>query len=538
MNRKWFGILLIVFGIILIGVFAYLFFVANRTPTQTQGPDLPGTPFSDGTGFETGQDTTSGTPDEPTPPAQSDKPEPKKQTLFQITDTPITGYGAYSVDKEVLVEISRFVDFANEDGSISKEEVIEEVIDIEELPRVRYHDMQSGRIYETVIDNAELKKEQLTDDPINGMYEAVFADENTIFFRYYDDTDEAIATYRTVLSSSLVEASCPFDFTRSLVMGDTGPDVSYVQGYLVRALGLQKPLTPATFDQEMKQAVEQFQERVGIAVDGAIGPGTNRELQALCLRVEQADLEREIAQSDDAPFVASGVFVDRGILQLAAQPGGEDIFALINGTRSAQGVIMDTHAENRETVYDLDFRDWIVEWPSSQTLSFATKSSGWVEGSGYLYDLEEKDFFNIAQGIFGLTMRANADATRVLASESEDEWTFHAFTIDVATRAEKDFPLRTLPEKCVWSQIDTDIVYCAVPEFVPVGLYPDRWYQNQVSFEDTLWRIDTRTGRTAILENFREAGYYPDAIQLMLNEDETFLFYVDKKTGYLWGKEV
>jgi hypothetical protein len=116
-----------------------------------------------------------------------------------------------------------------------------------------------------------------------------------------------------------------------------------------------------------------------------------------------------------------------------------------------------------------------------------------------------------------------------------NEFEFGVVTVD--GRIYEPLTVTTFPEKCVWSQ-DNVVVYCGVPTSIPRELYPDRWYQNEISFSDDLYRIDTSIGSATLVEDFGEVSASIDVIKPQFNEDETFVFFVDKRTDFLWAKDV
>jgi rubrerythrin len=109
----------------------------------------------------------------------------------------------------------------------------------------------------------------------------------------------------------------------------------------------------------------------------------------------------------------------------------------------------------------------------------------------------------------------------------------HAF--DSKNKIVTDFSLKTLPEKCVWSQKSKNIVYCAVPQNLPQADYPDAWYQGAVSFQDQIWRLDAATGDVKLMSTLFEANDFIDATNPILDPTETYLLFTNKNDFQLWG---
>ena len=74
-----------------------------------------------------------------------------------------------------------------------------------------------------------------------------------------------------------------------------------------------------------------------------------------------------------------------------------------------------------------------------------------------------------------------------------------------------------------------------MPKFIEQTGYPDIWYQGQVSFADNLWKTNATDGTTTLISDpANEKGEEIDGIKLALDENENYLFFVNKKDSYLW----
>ena len=70
------------------------------------------------------------------------------------------------------------------------------------------------------------------------------------------------------------------------------------------------------------------------------------------------------------------------------------------------------------------------------------------------------------------------------------------------------------------------------PQF-PSRDYPDDWYQGEVSFTDRIMKFNTSNTEPVETDLFAEPV---DATKLQIEGD--YLFFVDKKTSYLWAKRI
>ncbi|MBU0998803.1 hypothetical protein KKG24_00625, partial [Patescibacteria group bacterium] len=81
----------------------------------------------------------------------------------------------------------------------------------------------------------------------------------------------------------------------------------------------------------------------------------------------------------------------------------------------------------------------------------------------------------------------------------------------------------------------SNAIYCGVPKSITNNRYPDTWYQGEVSFSDQIWKIDIKTeSATLLLDPITISGEDIDSIKLMLDSNENYLFFINKKDSFLW----
>ncbi|MDO8510127.1 MAG: hypothetical protein Q7S15_00690 [bacterium] len=182
----------------------------------------------------------------------------------------------------------------------------------------------------------------------------------------------------------------------------------------------------------------------------------------------------------------------------------------------------------KKNIATLPLGELILEWPRAETFALTTKSAH--NNIGYLYFLNEKGTITKVLGnIQGLTTHASPDGSALLYAN--DSLTLSI--LETKNNVSKVLPVRTLPEKCVWSKKQASLIYCAAPEFLPSGDYPDSWYQGIVSFSDSLWKIDTKTGVATELSDNPPFDF--DAIRPVLAPEEDYLYFINKKGLTLWS---
>ncbi len=226
-----------------------------------------------------------------------------------------------------------------------------------------------------------------------------------------------------------------------------------------------------------------------------------------------------------------GSFLPENITDISISPDALKIFYLFNTGEIATGITAGMLGNKKLQVFDSPFTEWLSWWPNSKMITLTTKPSGGVLGYMYAIDPEKKNLIRILGDISGLTTLTSPSGKLVLYSNSNLSLSIY----DINAKESSPVSLRTLPEKCVWGKT-SEVIYCAVPKFVVPGLYPDTWYQGEVSFGDQLWKIDLATGNTSMLLDpvSVPAGEETDGIKLTLDEAENYLFFVNKKDSYLW----
>ncbi|MEN9649076.1 MAG: hypothetical protein RL094_43 [Candidatus Parcubacteria bacterium] len=224
------------------------------------------------------------------------------------------------------------------------------------------------------------------------------------------------------------------------------------------------------------------------------------------------------------------------ISYLSLSPDKTKIFAINND--GARGVISRTDGSSKTTVYDSVYKEWLTEWPTSNGIIMTTKPSGTTEGYSYLFNPETRSFVKILGNKLGLTTLASPDTNKILFSELV-QGAYQLNTFDRKTNKTVSLFLKTFPEKCVWSKLEKDIVFCAVPENMPYSTYPDTWYQGRIAFADNIWRINASTGETRqILKSFDEADDALDMTYLTLSAKEDSLLFRNKNDLSLWSYQI
>lgn len=224
-----------------------------------------------------------------------------------------------------------------------------------------------------------------------------------------------------------------------------------------------------------------------------------------------------------------GIFLPLNTAAVTASPEEDKVFYLLEGD-TAVGIVSSFENQNKKEVFYSPFSEFLADWPAKNTITLLTKPSALIEGYFYKINPQTNSFTKILGGIKGLTALYSPHGDKVIYSQSEaGSLLVKIHGADDGTLV--DFNYKTLPEKCLFSPMDKDIIYCAVPVKIPYAYYPDDWYKGVVQFTDKLWQINLDDGSTQVI---LEEGEF-DIINLFPNSTGDFVFFQNKKDGTLWS---
>ena len=189
-------------------------------------------------------------------------------------------------------------------------------------------------------------------------------------------------------------------------------------------------------------------------------------------------------------------------------------------------------------LYKSPFREWLLSWPLTNTIVLNTKPSAHSEGFAYSINTKTKAFKRITGGQKGLTTLMSPDGSNVLVGEAIDG-TMKLSVLNLKTNSYTEVHASILPEKCVWSKLEKNVIFCAASESIVYAPYPDAWYQGLVFFDDNIWKINTATQENYLLYTIKSSvkgGL--DATNLSLDKNEDYLLFTNKKDLSLWGLEI
>lgn len=535
MNKKFIPIIIII-AIVFLGLGVYLFFTLNPARQgQLQNTLQNLFPFG-----QTEQTTETPSGGITTEPVQEVTPsgtviETNIPVFRRVSDIPTNSYT--TLVTEELKEMPRTVVQPN-----GETVVVNELRPIKKYS-VRFGSITNGAVYESTV-NGTIVTSQLTDSHVAGIDHALFGKSGSMFaIQYVNGSfgNETIGTHFSFISPvPLIVEPCPFGFPVNLKFQDNNEAVANIQrflngylGIIISATGENSPGNETgIYDELTREAVRKFQTANNLTADGNVGPNTRKAFEASCVVVQTKKAQELYRQNNTFLYRISGVSAVDNIVDIK-NIDENALFYLLKGSTRTFGFIYDTASRTPRQVFDSPFSEWATQPLSRERIIFTTKASGEALGYAYELDLRNGTFKKIIGDLMGLTTLTSPDGNTVLIGSATNGG-YEMSLLKRDTNSAKPLGIKTLPEKCTWNTSGTTI-YCAVPNILPTGTYPDVWYQGIVSTTDTLWSINVVTGAT-------EKMYDPQEIisggitlgNLQATNDGRYLFMKNLNDDTLW----
>lgn len=274
----------------------------------------------------------------------------------------------------------------------------------------------------------------------------------------------------------------------------------------------------------------------------------NKNLTALVLRYLRDDsdavtnfyteLRRVGTATSTTLFEIKGKYMSPDINQLIVSPSGDRIFTWNIENNRGIGYISSFDEKNKIRVADSPLTQVLIDWPENNTVTITTKASIHAYGYAYAIDVKTGAMRKMLGNLRGLSTKTSKDMKKTLFSESKNG-SLSTSLYNSSDESMQEVIFRTLADKCAWSSLRKNEVYCAVPTEIPDGIYPDDWYKGTIQFVDQIWHLDTTTGEVHLLANLLNlSNKLIDATQLTLDPKENFLYFINKRDLTLWSLDL
>ena len=390
---------------------------------------------------------------------------------------------------------------------------------------IMWNAKETGVLFGAQVTDGAILETQKTTTLVPNAQEIWFGNSgNSVVYRTYDQANNTISSLVGSFPKSMALPYCTTTLTSPLKRGSTGKQVVALQKYITFKLNLGLA-TDGVLGLKTLQHMQDLQTKLGISpLTGSYDATTRAAINADCTAILAAN-----ANSATKPIALSSAFMNSGILRGIVSPDGTQIFFLQPTTAGVVGIVANANGTNQKKVFTSPVTEWMPQWVNKTTISMTTLASD--QAAGYMYFLNPTTgaFQKILGPINGLTTLTDPTGQEVLYSASTNQG-FTTSIYSIPTGATNPLTLTTLPEKCVWQ--NSKMLYCAVPQSITAGDYPDAWYQGVATFTDNVWSINTVTKVTKELispsQNF-------DIVHLGMGPDAAYLYFINKSDGTLWS---
>ncbi|MSU55485.1 MAG: hypothetical protein EXS46_03035 [Candidatus Taylorbacteria bacterium] len=239
--------------------------------------------------------------------------------------------------------------------------------------------------------------------------------------------------------------------------------------------------------------------------------------------------------ADQTSGTLQGSYLSDNIKMLTASPDKNKIFYQLVGSGGSTGIISDFDGTKKTGLMDSPLGELLLDWSNASTIALTTKPAAGIPGFLFFLNSKTGATTRVISRIEGLTTLVSPSASEILYSESGQNG-FYLKVYSTKTGSAVDTAIATLPEKCIWSKTNSSIIYCSVPSYLPDTGLPDSWYKGLISFSDDIWKIDASTGAGEIIAKLKDtSGKNIDGVNLMLSQNEDYLFFTNKKDYHLWS---
>lgn len=252
--------------------------------------------------------------------------------------------------------------------------------------------------------------------------------------------------------------------------------------------------------------------------------------KAIVLYQDGNEVKKFITEATSSPKVA---FLPTAATSPVWAGDGKSVWWLAKDNQTYTLVSADVNGKNqRKRGLVTPIPELALSVASPDTVMLVPKTASFFDTPLFLFSLRTLTLNPLFTG-FGLTTLSDPNPklqhiAYTTTSRTGALDTLHI--LDLKSGKDTSWPLKTLVAKCIFSA-DSKLLFCAVPKAPPERDLPEAWFAGKISFSDSIYKIDLGSGKAE--EIFREGEY--DITSLVVSTNAKKLFFIDKKTGFLYG---
>ncbi len=218
------------------------------------------------------------------------------------------------------------------------------------------------------------------------------------------------------------------------------------------------------------------------------------------------------------------LFLDRNVAENKA------ISVVQNGNGSII-TMTDPGGTNAKKIWESSLQEITVQPLNGDLILMQTKPALGLTGSSFI--ISSSIATPYLSGASGFKVLSNPDSQFAVFSDyANTKSPMQVF--DKKLNKKWDLFINTLPEKCVWSKKQLEIVFCFEFSNNPANL-PNDWYFGKIALETkALWEISAKTSQESVLIDFSSVGEKIDITNPTFSADEKIIGFINKIDGSLW----
>lgn len=235
-------------------------------------------------------------------------------------------------------------------------------------------------------------------------------------------------------------------------------------------------------------------------------------------------------------FSLEGTFLPQNII--SSDISKEGLTYIIENSSGGSSLITSTFDDlSKKIIYSSPLSGWIIDRIGNNTL-ITNKADSRVSGFSYLINNQNGTENKLLGDITGLTTLISPDQKWIIYSLSRQN-ELDTYALNTETDRVTKLGFDTLPEKCVFSSKQSEILFCGASTQTPRASFPESWYQGLVGFNDNIWKINLEEeSYDQIMSDQEEVDQSFDIIKPTLSPDDRFILFINKKDLTLWSLEI
>ncbi len=202
-------------------------------------------------------------------------------------------------------------------------------------------------------------------------------------------------------------------------------------------------------------------------------------------------------------------------------------------TDGLAGRILNPDTKATRDSFAVPFQSATIIWSSGSTTSTYVYPKASTQLQGYLYSIKNSGISR--EPISGFGLIADANSRYIIETERENT-TPKSYSYNISTGTTSPLPIIIEPSKCVFSPVNTDVVYCGSQLDTSYSeQFPDDWYKGTRNFSDKIWLINLKGGSaTELIDPARVAGRDIDMTAMSISRDGQMVYFANKNDNTFW----